>query len=99
MVYIAEHIQQQERGLAVLPMRLRRRSGETRNSLQMTSWFTSKSCARAETIIASAQMPSGRRPVAIQSFFRRVMMRRAVATTEARDSPIQYTIRIVELYG
>jgi hypothetical protein len=28
--------------------------------LQITSWFTSKSCARADTSIASAQMPAGK---------------------------------------
>lgn len=38
-------------------MRRLSKSGDTRNSLQMTSWFTSKSCARAETSIASAQIP------------------------------------------
>lgn len=32
-------------------------------------------------------VPSGRLPVVIQSFFSRVMMRRDVATTEARESP------------
>lgn len=31
--------------------------------------------------------PSGLRPVVIQSFLRRVMMRKEVATTWARDSP------------
>jgi hypothetical protein len=35
----------------------------------------------------TSSSPSGLRPVVIQSFFRRVIMRSEVATTDARASP------------
>jgi len=62
-------------------------SADTRNSLATSIWPSGNPCARADINMADAQIPSGLRPIHIQSFLKRVISRRATVTTAFILSP------------